>query len=156
MKEYISIKKIIELLIKYKEVILYLIFGVLTTLVNFLTYILFARCFDINLTVSNAVAWIVSVLFAYVTNKIWVFESKSTKIKTVVIEMISFIGCRIVSGMLDIAMFYIMVERCHMNDIIVKIIISIFVIVLNYIFSKLLIFKNSNRSDNKQEDKLDD
>ncbi len=143
-EKVIDIKKIVDLLIKYKEVILYLIFGVLTTLVNFLTYILLARCFDINQTVSNAVAWIVSVLFAYVTNKIWVFESKSTKAKTVIIEMLSFIGCRVVSGILDIAMFYIMVEKLFMNDIIVKIIISIFVIVLNYVFSKLLIFKNTN------------
>lgn len=133
-----KVKKIFK---SYKEVIMYLIFGILTTVVNFIVYMLFAWIFEVNETVSNGIAWLVSVLFAYVTNKIWVFESKSTKFKVLVYELGSFFGCRALSGALDIAMFYVLVELLKINDIITKIIISIFVIILNYVFSKLIIFK---------------
>ena len=123
---------------------MYLIFGVLTTVVNFIAYIILAKVFTVNETFSNAIAWLVAVLFAYVTNKIWVFESKSTKLKTLIYEFSSFFGCRVLSGIFDIVVFYILVEKMKMNDIVTKIIISIVVIKLNYIFSKLIIFKKKN------------
>ena len=74
-----KVKKIKELYKKYKEIVNYLIFGVLTTLVNIITYAIFAKLFHVDEVVSNIVAQIISILFAYVTNKIYVFESKSTK-----------------------------------------------------------------------------
>ena len=124
--------------IKYKEIINYLFFGVLTTLVNFITYIVFSKIFKIDETVSNAIAWLVSVIFAYITNKIFVFNSTDKKI---IKEMIKFVGCRAFSGILDIVLFFIFVKLLKINDIIAKVVISVIVVILNYIFSKLWIFK---------------
>ncbi|MEE0866236.1 MAG: GtrA family protein [Clostridia bacterium] len=135
---------------KYKEIINYLIFGVLTTIVNFITYFVLVRILNSNETISNALAWIISVIFAYITNKIFVFNSKDKEMKIIIKELISFIGCRAFSGILDIGMFYILVNLYKINDIITKIIISILVVVLNYIFSKLLIFKK-REGENKEK-----
>lgn len=133
--------KIKELYNKYKEIINYLIFGVLTTAVNFIVYLVCAKLFHIDEVVSNVIAWFLSVLFAYVTNKIYVFESKSVEKNVLMKEIVSFFGCRLFSGIMDIILFSICVKAIHMNDMIAKIIISVLVVILNYIFSKLIIFK---------------
>lgn len=135
-----------ELMIKYKEVLLYLIFGGLTTLVNIVVYALCTKLFYINWEISNIVAWILSVLFAYVTNRKYVFESKSNNI---VKEMTSFFGFRLLSFVLDMGFMYLFVDMIRMNDMFAKIIVQVIVIVLNYVFSKLFIFKkgeNNNAS----------
>lgn len=134
------IKKIKDLYIKYKEVVNYLIFGGLTTLVNFIVYFI-AKWIGIEEWVSNSIAWIVAVTFAYITNKIFVFESKTAHKKEVIKELLSFFVCRAFSGILDIGLFWLLVDRLEFNDIIVKIILQIVVILLNYIFSNLLVFK---------------
>lgn len=126
---------------KYKEIINYLIFGVLTTVINFVVYIIFSKWLHINETVSNAIAWIVSVAFAYITNKIYVFNSHEKQIKQLIKEIISFVGCRLLSGVFDIVAFYVFVNIIHVNDLISKAIISVLVVILNYVFSKLLIFR---------------
>lgn len=135
-----------ELMIKYKEVLLYLIFGGLTTLVNIVVYALCTKLFYINWEISNIIAWILSVLFAYVTNRKYVFESKSNNI---VKEMTSFFGFRLLSFALDMGFMYLFVDMIRMNDMFAKIIVQVIVIVLNYVFSKLFIFKkgeNNNAS----------
>lgn len=96
---------------------------------------------------SNIIAWIASVLFAYVTNKIYVFSSKAADIKTVARELISFVGCRLLSGFMDISIMYIFVKLLTLNDFIVKIIDNIFVIVVNYVFSKFIVFKKIRLND---------
>ena len=135
--------------LKYKEIINYLIFGVLTTIVNFVVYIIFARLLHTNETISNAIAWIISVLFAYITNKIYVFDSKEKKLNRIIKEIIAFFGCRAFSGAVDIGSFYLLVNKMGVNDIISKVLIAILVVILNYIFSKLLIFKKSNNKTNE-------
>ena len=134
-------KKIKELLIKYKEVIMYLIFGVLTTIINIVTYYLFSNILNINYLVSNALAWILSVIFAYITNKIYVFESNTNKITDVLKEITSFVGFRVVSGLIDMGFMYITVSLLLLNDTIMKILSNVVVVILNYVFSKLFIFK---------------
>ena len=129
---------------KYKEIINYLIFGVLTTLVNFIVYILMTKLFNVNEVLSNAIAWIISVIFAYITNKIYVFESKTRALKEIIKEFISFVTCRLFSGILDIGSFYWFVTILGWNDIISKVIISVLVVILNYVFSKIFIFKKKN------------
>lgn len=131
---------------KYKEIINYLIFGVLTTVVNFVVYILMTKAFNINEVLSNAVAWIMSVIFAYITNKIYVFESKISTLKDIIKEFSSFVACRLFSGLLDIGSFYLFVTILGWNDIISKAIISVLVVILNYVFSKIFIFKKENRN----------
>lgn len=134
-------KKIKELYKKYKEIVNYLIFGVLTTLVNIITYAIFAKLFHVDEVVSNIVAQIISILFAYVTNKIYVFESKSTKLEDILRELVSFFGCRIFTAVLDTVLFSFMIKILGINDLIAKCITQVIVIVLNYIFSKVLIFR---------------
>lgn len=130
-----------NLMRKYKEIILYLVFGVLTTVVNIVTYAIFAKMAHIDYQVSTVIAWIVSVTFAYVTNKIYVFESKGKSKKETFKEFLSFYWFRIVSLGFDIATMYIMVDLLHVNDIISKIVANVIVVISNYAFSKLFIFK---------------
>lgn len=127
--------------LKYKEVINYLIFGFLTTLVNFIAYIVISKFIQKSATISNIIAWAISLVFAYITNRLYVFESKKYTINKIIAELISFVGCRLFSGILDIVSFYVLVDIVKINDILAKIIISIAVIILNYIFSKFIIFR---------------
>lgn len=128
-------------LIKYKEIILYVFFGGMTTLVNIFSYYFCSHMIQINTTFSTIIAWLLSVVFAYVTNKIWVFESKSIDLKSVFKEVISFFGCRLATGIMDLIIMIIFVNYLSFNDMIIKIISNILVIVLNYVASKLVIFK---------------
>ncbi len=134
-------QKIKELVIKYKDIILYGIFGVLTTLVNIVTYYIFARILKCGTVISTVIAWIISVLFAFVTNKKWVFNSPSWDKNTVSKELVSFISCRLLTGLLDLLIMMLFVDVLHFNDLVIKIISNIIVIILNYVASKLIIFK---------------
>lgn len=132
--------KLFDLYKKYKEIINYLIFGGLTTLISIITYALFAKVFHIDYLISNILSWIIAVLFAYITNKIFVFESKSKKnIK----EITSFFFFRVVSLIMEMVILYIFVDMLHIDDLVTKIIAQIIVIVSNYVFSKLFIFKKN-------------
>lgn len=131
-----------ELLSKYKQTILYLVFGVLSTIVNIATYAFCTRYLNIEFLISNWIAWIAAVLFAYITNKFFVFKSKEINIKFLIKELSSFVSCRIVSGVIEMILMYIMISIMSLNDFIVKIITNVVVVVLNFIFSKLIIFKN--------------
>ena len=123
---------------KYKEIINYLIFGGFTTLISIITYALFAKVFHIDYLISNVLSWIIAVLFAYITNKIFVFESKSKKnIK----EITSFFFFRVVSLIMEMIILYVFVDTLHIDDLVTKIIAQIIVIVSNYVFSKVFVFK---------------
>ena len=132
----------IKLIKKYKETISYLIFGILSTIVNIATYVFFSRIIKINFIISNIIAWFVAVIFAYITNKFFVFESKNINIKFILKEITSFMSLRILSGLTELILMYIMINLMLINDFIVKIITNIVVVILNFIFSKLIIFKN--------------
>lgn len=129
---------------KYKEILLYLVFGVLTTLVNIVSYYLFTRLLNLDPYISNTVAWILSVLFAFVTNKRFVFESKEKSWKIVLKEGISFLGFRLLSLGIDMGSMFVMLSLCKIDDMIAKIIANVIVVILNYIFSKVFIFKKEN------------
>ena len=133
-------KKIVNFLEKYKEIIKYLIFGVLTTLVNIIVYTICRKCFHIVYMISKVIAWIISVLFAYVTNRKYVFESKSDNF---VKEVYSFYKYRIFSLLIELLIMYIFVEILNIDDMFANIIVNVIVIILNYIFSKLFVFKKS-------------
>lgn len=135
--------KIKELYNKYKEIINYLIFGVLTTIVNFVVYFIFAKLFGIDELLSNIIAWVLSVLFAYTTNRKYVFENKADTKKGILREISSFFACRLFSGVLDNGLFAFLVKGLHINDMIVKLINQVIVTVLNYVFSKWIIFRKN-------------
>ena len=134
-------EKIKELLKKYKFIILYGIFGVLTTIINIVTYALCYDVFNISNVVSNIIAWILSVLFAFITNKIWVFESKCFDFKIFIKELWNFIVCRLATGALDLGIMYVGVDLLKGPALILKIASNIIVIILNYVMSKLFVFK---------------
>ncbi|HEB4999570.1 TPA: GtrA family protein [Clostridioides difficile] len=126
---------------KYRETILYLFFGAFTTLVNIVSYLFFTRVILFNFMVANALAWILAVLFAYVTNKFFVFNSKRIELRFLFKEFLSFVSFRILSGIIEMVIMYIMIDLFFVNDVIVKVFTNIVVIILNYLFSKMIIFK---------------
>ena len=121
-----------------RELVLYVVFGAFTFFVNLISYFFFANLLCINYLVSNAIAWFLSVLFAYITNRRWVFESRSSNILK---EMSLFFGGRIFSGVVDMFLMYAFIDLLVFDSSISKIVVQIIVIVLNYIFSKLIVFK---------------
>lgn len=128
---------------KYKELINYLFFGVLTTVVSLVTYYLLVYTIldpnnSIELQIANIISWITCVTFAYITNRIYVFDSKNKNILT---EMVKFYSSRLTTLFLDMLFMYIFVTKFNFNDKIIKIIVQIIIIILNYILSKLLVFK---------------
>lgn len=131
-----------ELFMKYKEVISYLFFGVLTTVVNFVVYFACTDGLHINYLAATAVSWVAAVLFAYVTNRKWVFESKVSGFMPILREMAVFVGCRVFSGVMDMGIMFISVDMIGISDRIAKFITQVAVVVLNYIFSKIIIFRN--------------
>jgi len=132
--------KLWQLFLKYKEVIMYLIFGGLTTLINIVVYAACARVIGMDTLPANATALTISILFAYVTNKLFVFESKTDTKKEIFREFFSFIACRLGTGALDMLFMFVSVDVFGFYDVVMKILSNIIVIVLNYIFSKLVIF----------------
>ncbi len=148
-------KTITTIFIKYKEIITYIIFGVLTTVVNFFAFWLFTKIFGENLyLVNNAIAWVVGVVFAYVTNKLFVFESKSWNLKLITKEITGFLGARIFSFLVEEGGMFLFISGLGLGEkslelldftitgqFIVKILLAIIVVVLNYVFSKFFIFR---------------
>ena len=130
-----------NLLIKYKEQILYLFFGGCTTVVNIVVFALCSDILHMELLVSNFMAWVLAVCFAYITNKIWVFESKTETLNELVKEIGSFVFARVVTLLIDMLIMYVGVEILFINKMIIKVLANIVVIVANYVFSKLFIFK---------------
>lgn len=137
-----------ELFNKYKEIIMYLIFGVLTTIISLivyyaLTYTILNPNNSIYLQIANILSWIAGVLFAYFTNRKYVFESKNeNKLK----EFTSFIGTRVTTLILDMLIMGVGVSLLHGNDKILKLISQVLVIVGNYVLSKLIVFKKKNNN----------
>lgn len=137
-------EKIKELYLKYKEVINYLIFGVLTTVVSLVIYYISVFTFlnpedAIQLQIANIISWIAGVAFAYFTNRKFVFESKEkNKLK----EAGKFVLARATTLVMDMLIMWLGVTVLHLNDKIIKLISQVVIIVSNYIFSKLFVFKN--------------
>lgn len=134
-------EKIKELFHKYYDVITYLVFGVLTTVVNYLVYIPLQAGFQMSATLANIIAWVAAVAFAFLTNKPFVFRSHDWSAKTVLPELSKFVSCRVASGVMETLILLVTVDLLHWNGIVWKLITSVLVIVLNYFASKLVVFK---------------
>ena len=130
-----------SLFLKYREFILYVFFGGLTTLVNWAGYWLLADVFHVPYLWATAIAQILSILFAYVTNRIWVFESKAKGFSAIFWEMVRFFGCRAASFVLDLLCMRIGVGGLHINDMVMKFLSNVIVVIVNYVFSKLIVFR---------------
>lgn len=132
-----SIKKLIQ---KYWDVLTYLVFGVLTTVVNYIVYLPLLNIAGLSAALSNVIAWAAAVAFAYLTNKPFVFRSHDWSMKTVVPELFKFVSCRIASGAMETIILLVTVDLLHWNGNIWKLLTSVLVVVLNYVFSKLIVF----------------
>ena len=126
-------EKIKVLCEKYRELLLYVVFGGLTTLVSFVSYWIFADGFHIHYMASTVLSWIVSVTFAYVTNRRWVFESRAHGFRAVCMEIVRFYACR--------------VDLLHLNDKAVKLVANVIVVIANYVLSKLIVFRKKRGVD---------
>ena len=133
--------KIRVLLEKYWDILAYLFFGVLTTAVNYLVYLPCFNLLHMSASLSNIIAWVVAVAFAYLTNKPWVFKSHDWSRQTVIPELTKFVGCRVGSGALETGIIFVTVDILAFNGNLMKLVTSVLVVVLNYIGSKLLVFK---------------
>ena len=125
---------------KYKEIVLYLFFGVLTMAVSIISY---ARCnmvIKMDALVANIISWILAVLFAFYTNRIWVFSVKTNSKKDLIVQMISFCSGRIVTLIIEETILFVFIKCLHYDSMGVKIMAQIVVVVLNYIISKLWVF----------------
>ena len=126
---------------KYEDVLAYLFFGVLTTAVNYIVYLPCYNLLHLSAAVSNAIAWVAAVAFAYVTNKPFVFKSHDWSARTVIPELTKFVGSRVVSGVLETGIIFVTVDLLKWNGNIMKLITSILVVIFNYVASRLLVFK---------------
>lgn len=133
-------ERVRELFIKYQELLSYLFFGVLTTVVNYVSYLLLAPFFGTT-TIPTAIAWVLSVAFAYLTNRRWVFRSQAKGAAAILREAGSFVGARLISGVIDVGIMWVFADRLGFNDKLVKLASNVFVVIFNYIASKLIIFR---------------
>lgn len=135
-----------KVLYKYKKLILYILFGGMTTILNWIVYAIGVKL-QLGITISNILAWSIAVFFAFITNKLFVFESKILKIRVIFNEFIKFVGARILTGVIEIGglplLYYLGMNQqlLGIDGFIAKIMISIIVMVLNYVFSQVLVFK---------------
>ena len=133
-----SVRALVE---KYKEPLLYIVFGAATTGVNYGVYFLFTRIFQIHYLPANILAWLAAVLFAFLTNKLFVFHSKSWHPDTVFPELWKFTAARVFSGLLETGILWLCVDLMHLNDGVIKLLAGVIVVLLNYVFSKCFIFR---------------
>ncbi|CDE23496.1 GtrA family protein [Amedibacillus dolichus] len=126
---------------KYKEMILYIFFGICTTAVNIVVYYISFYFLSLGTSISTILSWLLSVIFAYLTNKLWVFNNNATSKGSIIKEIVSFYGCRLATGALDLCFMVIFVDCLHFNNMLMKILSNVIVVILNYIFSKFYIFK---------------
>lgn len=136
----------VDFIRKYWDIISYLFFGVLTTLVNYFIYFPLYNWLRLSATVSNLIAWIFAVAFAYLTNKPFVFKSRDWSKETVIPELTKFVGCRLGSGALETAIIWLTVDMLQWNGNLMKIFISVLVVALNYVGSKWLVFAKKEKS----------
>lgn len=134
-------KKIKKLFLQYWDILTYLVFGVLTTVVNYLVYLPVYNLVGLSAAVSNAIAWVAAVAFAYLTNKPFVFKSHDWSARTVIPELTKFVSCRIASGAAETLILLITVDILLWNGNLWKLLTSVLVIILNYFASKFLVFR---------------
>ena len=126
---------------KHYDILAYLFFGVLTTAVNYIVYLPCYNLLHLPASLSNVISWAAAVAFAYLTNKPFVFKSHDWTAKTVLPELTKFVGCRVGSGLLETAIIFVLVDCLRWNGNIIKLVTSVLVVVLNYVASKLLVFR---------------
>ncbi len=135
------IEKARELYTKYRRMIAYLFFGACAMVVNMVCYWAAYELAGLGNTASTIIAWLAAVIFAFVTNKLLVFQSRRDSLSGGLHELVSFFACRVVTGVLDVAIMYVAVDRLGLNALLWKLVSNVVVTVLNYAASRFFIFK---------------
>ncbi len=152
-------QRVLNQLKKHKELILYILFGALTTLVNYVVYFL-CKAGGFGYSPATVIAWIVAVAFAYIVNRICVFESKNNGVRAVLREIFLFVGARLLSLVLELFVMFVGMDLLHagawtivllsetlpLGEFLTKTVAQILVVLSNYVFSKLVIFRNRHKS----------
>ena len=126
---------------KHRQILLYIFFGALTVGVNYISYFMLTRWLDASLIVANTIAWLLAVLFAYVTNRLYVFTGSAKGTLLILKEFGLFIAARIISGLFDTASMLVLVEWLSVNDMIAKMLVNLLVIIINYVLSRWIVFR---------------
>lgn len=134
-------QKLRSLMEKYWDIFSYLFFGVLTTVVNYAVYLPVYNLVGLSASVSNMISWVAAVAFAFLTNKPFVFKSHDWSKETVIPELTKFVSCRIASGAMETVILLVAVDILGWNGNIWKLLTQVMVVVLNYVFSKLIVFR---------------
>ena len=142
MKFYLRFKEALEKR-KLWNLFIYLFFGGLATIVNIVTYFICVEWLSLHYLVANGNSWIASVLFAFVTNKVWVFHSKTESMLELLVEFAKFIFYRVLSLGMDMGVMYVMIDLMNTTNLTAKIVTQIIVVLANYLFSKFLIFNQA-------------
>ena len=135
--------------IQYKDIILYVCFGICTTIINFISYCILSELGlfpkEINTVVNTWIAWLISVVFAYISNKMWVFKSNVKGVYSVLKEMVMFFACRVATGGLDAIIMFVFVDNLNFNNKGTKLVSNFVIIIINYIGSKFIVFKKKEK-----------
>ncbi|MDD7114361.1 MAG: GtrA family protein [Lachnospiraceae bacterium] len=127
---------------KYKEILLYLFFGGLTSVVSIVSYAYCDVIMGMNPLIANVISWILAVTFAYITNKIWVFQVEIHGKKELLQQMVSFYTGRLLTLGIEEVILFIFITKCGFNSLVVKIVAQVVVVVSNYIISKCFVFRD--------------
>lgn len=146
IKAVTSFENLKNFLRKYEHLIAYLFFGVLTTLINLISFWLISKFTSVETIPATIISWIIAVIFAFVTNKIWVFKSKNKSRKETTKEIINFLIARIITLFVEVFIMWLMVDHFHHDKLIWKLLCNVITVVLNYLFSKLFVFKGSHKN----------
>ena len=133
--------KLSQTCLKYESGIIYIFYGGLTTVLNYVTHFAVRMCFSVSSACAASIAWVVGVLFAFFTNKYFVFETTSSQ--GIIKEFLKFTAGRLFTFFCEVALMWLFVDTLKFNELLVKLIVNILVIILNYIFSKIFVFKNN-------------
>ncbi len=130
-----------------KEFLYYALFGCLTTVVSVVSYQLCEAWLGLHYSLANVISWILAVTFAYVTNKFFVFRARKDSRSSLLLEMVLFYGARFFSLAIEEGGLFLFIEVFHMNKLLAKIILQVIVVAINYVFSKLVVFKPNEKHD---------
>ncbi|MCY8512922.1 GtrA family protein [Bacillus atrophaeus] len=122
---------------------MYIIMGIFTTAVNISSFYILVEILDTDYKTATVIAWILSVLFAYITNKIYVFQQKTSDMRSLLRELAAFFSVRLLSLGIDLGMMILLVSQFHTNETLAKILDNVVIVVVNYIASKWLVFKKT-------------
>ncbi|MBT2713616.1 GtrA family protein [Pseudomonas sp. ISL-88] len=128
---------------RYREIMMYIIMGVFTTIVNIVSFYVMAETFQMDYKMATVAAWVLSVLFAYITNKLYVFQQKTSGMRSLLKELAAFFSVRVLSLGIDLAMMILLVSQFHMNETLAKIGDNVIIVVVNYVASKWIVFRKT-------------